>query len=98
MATLIMSELKTIYNKNLLSKLSALIIKKSVSDLRTKMNPDAIGGTALLGITKPVIKAHGSSNSTAICNAICQAVKVAGSDISGRLESNIARLKFDEVS
>lgn len=93
MAWLIMSELKKIYKRNLISKFSALLIKKNFSGLKAKMNPDAIGGTALLGISKPVIKAHGSSNADAIYSAIKQAAKAAETDIVESLQTNIARIK-----
>ena len=88
-ASLIMSELKKVYMKSRRSKLSALIVKKDLSGLRQKMNPDAVGGTAMLGISKPVIKAHGSSNAAAITSAIRQAKNAAMSDIASRLKENI---------
>jgi len=94
MAVLLMSELKSIYKKNLKTKLSALFIKKDFSGLRRKMNPDAIGGTALLGISKPVIKAHGSSNAAAVYGAILQAAKAAETDIATRLQENMDRMKI----
>ena len=85
MASFIMSELKSIYKKNLITKLSALLIKKHIYDLRVRMNPDTIGGTILLGIVKPVIKAHGSSNAAAIKSAIRQAVTAADADAASQL-------------
>ena len=92
-ASFIMSELKTIYAKNLMTKLSALLIKKHVYELRARLNPDTIGGTALLGISKPVIKAHGSSNAAAIAGAVRQAVEAIASDASSRLQESISRVK-----
>lgn len=96
MAWLIMSELKKLYIKNVLTKLSALLMRKHINGLKSKMSPDTIGGTAMLGISKPVIKAHGSSNAEAIHNAIRQAVKAAGADIAARLQDYIARMRVDE--
>ena len=87
MATSIMSELKKIYAKNLFTKFSALLIKKHIYELRSKMNPDSIGGTIMLGISKPVIKAHGSSNAAAICSAVRQAAHAAEVDAASRLQS-----------
>ena len=92
-ASLVMSELKKVYMKSRRSKLSALIVKKDLSGLKQKMNPDAVGGTAMLGISKPVIKAHGSSNAAAITSAIRQAKNAAMSDITSRLQENISRLR-----
>ena len=92
-ATLIMSELKSVYKSNALSKLSALLVRKQLSGLKNKMNPDSVGGTALLGISKPVLKAHGSSNAEAIQNAIMQAAREANSGVAARFEENIDQMK-----
>ncbi|MDR2569709.1 MAG: phosphate acyltransferase PlsX [Oscillospiraceae bacterium] len=92
-ASLILSELKNAYTSNIITKFSALMIKKKISGIKNKLNPDAIGGTALLGISKPVIKAHGSSNEKAIYNAIMQAVREVDFGIAVRLSDNIERLK-----
>jgi len=48
-----------------------------------------IGGTPFLGIKKPVIKAHGSSDALAFRNAIKQAVDAAGTDIASELEQSL---------
>ena len=94
MATLIMSELKSIFRKNLFTKLSAVLTKKHIYGLRDKMNPDAVGGTIMLGISKPVIKAHGSSNARAITSAIRQAADAAAANPASRLQENIERMKI----
>jgi glycerol-3-phosphate acyltransferase PlsX len=93
-AWLIMSELKNTFLTNAVTKLSALLIKKHMVGLKEKLNPDKIGGTALLGISKPVIKAHGSSGAEAIKNAIFQAATEAGSNIAGRLQKNSELMKI----
>ena len=95
-ASLIMSELKGIYSKNLITKVSALLVKNHFAGLKAKMNPDTVGGTVMLGIVKPVIKAHGSSNATAIANAVRQAASAASADAASRLQENISRMKAGE--
>ena len=90
MATMIMTELKRIYSRSIFTKLSALMIKKHIYALRARMNPDTIGGTMMLGILKPVIKAHGSSSAAAICSAIRQAARAAEADAASRLQAAIA--------
>jgi len=91
MASLIMSEFKKIYAKNLITKLSALMMKKHIYGLKARMNPDSIGGTIMLGISKPVVKAHGSSNAAAICSAIKQAANAAEADVAGRLHELLSK-------
>ena len=95
MAGFILSELKQLYMKNTVTKLSALVIKKHMRELKSKMNPDTYGGTALLGISKPVLKAHGSSNAAAICSAVRQAVEVACADEASRLLESISRMTIE---
>jgi len=92
-ATLVMSEFKHVFMENLKTKLSAMLIKKNLSSLRQKMNPDSIGGTPLLGISRPVIKAHGASRAQAFTSAMLQARSAVSMDINARLEENIARMK-----
>ncbi|MCL2391723.1 MAG: phosphate acyltransferase PlsX [Oscillospiraceae bacterium] len=95
-ASFFMSELKGIFMANAKTKLGALLVRKNLLQLKQRLNPDAIGGTALLGISKPVIKAHGSSNAFAISNAIHQACNVAKSDIAAKLHENISSMKTPE--
>jgi len=90
-ASLIMSELKTVFMSGIKTKIAALLIKKDLSGLKQKLNPDAIGGTPLLGISKPVIKAHGSSSAIAISSAIRQADIAAKADISAKLAENFSK-------
>ena len=51
-----------------------------------------VGGTALLGIRKPVIKAHGSSDLRAFRSAIRQAMEAARQDMTTELEQSLQRL------
>lgn len=54
-------------------KLAALLILPRIKKLTKKMDYKAVGGAVMLGVQKPVIKAHGSSDGTAFFNAIRQA-------------------------
>jgi glycerol-3-phosphate acyltransferase PlsX len=65
--------LKNIFLKDTLSKISAVFVKNSLNSLKESFDYSEYGGVPLLGIKKPVIKAHGNSNAKAIKNAIRQA-------------------------
>lgn len=67
---------KTMMSKPL-NRLAALILKKDLYALRSRLDSSEIGGAPLLGARKPVIKAHGSSDARAVKNAIRQAVRFA---------------------
>jgi glycerol-3-phosphate acyltransferase PlsX len=96
-ASLILTELGNIFTKNFLTLLSGLVVKKHLRKMRAGLDSDKVGGTMLLGILKPVIKAHGSSNAMAISNAIRAAANAVEADTAARLQTNISRMKIDEA-
>ena len=78
-----------IFKKNLLTKLAAAMVMPGLRAFKAQLDPNKVGGTAFIGISKPVIKAHGASNAEAIDNAIGQARQVAESGIIGQIQENI---------
>ncbi len=82
--------LKQVFYKNGLSKLAGALVKGGLKDFKKSMDYTEVGGTVFLGINKPVVKAHGSSNAKAICSAIRQASKLASADLAGELSALLA--------
>ena len=80
------------FKKNLLSKLSAALVMKDIKAFKKMLDYREIGGTPFLGIRKPVIKAHGSSDALAFRNAVRQAVDAAKADFSAELEQGLKQL------
>ena len=94
-ALFLMRRIKGVFMKNILTKLAALAVKGGVKELKKLMSSDEVGGTALLGISKPVIKAHGSSGDYAIKNAVRQAMQVAQSGIVDNIAANVDYIRID---
>lgn len=86
-------ELKGIFMKNIWTKLAAAIVKKSITGLKKRLDYTEVGGSVLIGISKPVIKAHGSSDANAIKNAIGQAIKIAQSRFVDEIVESIDNIK-----
>ncbi len=84
--------MKEMFKKNLLTKLAALVCGKGIKALKKRMDYREVGGTMLLGITKPVVKAHGSSDARAIRSAVRQAMEAAGHEFTAELQSATAAL------
>ena len=82
-----------IFKRSFLSKIGYLFCKPGVDEVMGMLDYREIGGTQFLGIKKPVIKAHGSSDARAFRNAVKQAMDAAGSDISAELEAALAQIK-----
>ncbi len=64
---------KGIFLKNILTKIGALFTIRGVREFKKKMDYREYGGAPFLGVKKPVIKGHGSSDSKAAAAAIVQA-------------------------
>ena len=86
------SLMSKMFKKNLLSKLAALLVMKDIKAFKKLLDYREIGGTEFLGIRKPVIKAHGSSDLIAFRNAIRQAELAASADNSAELEQGLQKL------
>ena len=86
------SALKSMFKKNLLTKLAALAVMPGLNAFKDKLDPNKVGGTAFIGISKPVIKAHGSSNDEAIENAIGQAKEVAMSGLVDEIAAHVEEM------
>ena len=90
------TELKDVFKSSTKNMLAAAVVKKDVKGISNKIDPNLVGGTALLGISKPVIKAHGSSGDEAFFAAIRQAKAFAEADIVGDIVRNIDYMKISE--
>ena len=81
-----------IFKRNIFSMLGYLLCKPGVNEVMGMMDYREVGGTQFLGIRKPVIKAHGSSDELAFCNGIRQAMAAASQDFTAQLEQNLKDL------
>ena len=87
-------EMKKMFMKSITTKLAALLVKDGIKDFKRMMDSREVGGTALVGISKPVIKAHGSSDAYAIRNAIRQAMQFAASGIIDDITENVEYMRL----
>ena len=92
MGKLMMSLLKDIFGANLGTKIGYLLVKKKLGAVKKALDSSEHGGAPLLGISKPVIKAHGSSNAMAFKNAIRQAAAYAESGMIEKITENREKL------
>ena len=87
--------LKGIFKKNLLTKLAGAMVLPGLNAFKAQLDPNKVGGTAFIGISKPVIKAHGSSNDEAIENAIGQAREVAASGLVDEIAAHVDEMTLN---
>ncbi|WP_404409103.1 phosphate acyltransferase PlsX [Jeotgalibacillus malaysiensis] len=81
--------LKETFTSSVKTKLAAGLVKSDLRALKDKLDYTEYGGAGLFGLNAPVIKAHGSSNETAVYNAIKQAHTMAENDVSGKISASL---------
>jgi len=96
-ASVISQLLKEELTRNIFTKIGALLIMRGLKRITKKMDYTEYGGAPLLGIKKPVIKAHGNSKAKAIFNAIKQAKNFVDNDVLNHIKKEIESMG-DELS
>ncbi len=86
LASAMFKGLKTVFYKNTATKLAAAVLKPGLNEFKNSMDYSKYGGAPIIGLRKPVIKAHGSSNAEAIKNAVRQAVLWGQSGVTEAIE------------
>lgn len=93
----LLRELKTMFLSSARTKAAAGLVRGELTRMRKLMDPSEVGGTAFLGISRPVIKAHGSSDARAAANAILRAEEYAQSGFIADIEANIELMKVERI-
>ena len=86
MGKLVMTRMKGIFYATPLTKLAALTVKKPFMQFKKDFDVKEHGGSPILGLRKPVIKAHGSSDARAFKSAIRLAMRFAESGATATIE------------
>lgn len=82
MGKMMLDVLKGLFKANTMTKMSALLMKNQLTEIKHTYDASEYGGAPFLGISRPVIKAHGSSNAKAFKNAIRQAIEYANTGVT----------------
>lgn len=90
-----MKRLKKMFYASPITKLSALILKKEITKMKNDFDSGEYGGAPFLGISKPVIKAHGSADAKEIKNACRQAIAYVSSGLTEQIAERAAKAKAD---
>ena len=84
--------LKELFMRSTLTKLAAVICRSGIRAFKSKLDYREVGGTMLLGISKPVVKAHGSSDARAIRSAVRQAMEAVNGGMADELRTQLQAL------
>ncbi|WP_047490281.1 phosphate acyltransferase PlsX [Terriglobus sp. TAA 43] len=86
-AKLVSESLKQTLKATITSQVGALLSRKAFKNFKRRLDYSEYGGAPLLGVRGACIIGHGSSNETAILNAIRVASQFAQADVSRHIEA-----------
>lgn len=92
LASMLFSQVKSVFTASKTTKLAAAMVMNQFRAMAGRFDYSEYGGTPLLGICKPVIKAHGSSKADAFKNAILKAEIYANTGVVNEIKDKIALL------
>lgn len=90
------SELKTMFQQNIVTMLAALMVGKQLKAFKKRFDYKEYGGAPIMGLNAPVIKAHGSSDAKAIYYAIQQAYSCVRQDVAGAIAESLTGEKDEK--
>ena len=93
-----MGELKAVFNKNLKTKIATLLLLNDLKKFKSNFNYKEYGGAPILGLKKPIFKAHGNSDAETFKNAIKQTLDYVKGNIGEELENGFRELNFSKDS
>ena len=85
----VMKQVSGMFKSDLIGKLAGLMVLGKAKAMKKRFDAREYGGAPFLGISKPVIKAHGNSDAGAIKNAIRQAIAYAKTGVIDEIAQNI---------
>ena len=88
-ANFITSELKQALNSTFIGKLSSLLNIKNLKKFKNKLDPRLYNGAILLGLDKPVIKSHGSTDEVGFANSLKVCEKIIKGNLIDKIKKNI---------
>jgi len=77
--------------RNALRKMGYLLSKGAFDAIKTQLSPERYGGAPLLGLKGSVLKAHGSSNRSAVMNAIRIGNEIVSNDLNQRILEDVEK-------
>ncbi|MBK5251171.1 MAG: phosphate acyltransferase PlsX [Peptostreptococcaceae bacterium] len=87
----LMKIIKSHMTDTLKHKIGAFLLRDAFEKIKKEMDYTEYGGAPLLGLKRPIVKAHGSSNAKAIKNALVYAEIYAKSKVIESIEEKVSK-------
>ena len=88
-ALTLLNKIKGLFNKNLKTKLAASLVLSDMKKLKKQIDYNEFGGAPIIGISKPVFKAHGSAKAKTFKNALKLTASYVENDVISEISTEL---------
>ncbi|MBQ4105494.1 MAG: phosphate acyltransferase PlsX [Clostridia bacterium] len=92
-AIALMKKIKAVFTKNLKNKLGAALVMSDIKELKKQFDYSEHGGAPILGVRKPVFKAHGNADAAAFKSAIRLLKQYTEQNVVGDIADAVQKIK-----
>ena len=89
-ASAFLKMMKSAMMKNTVSKIGALMVKKSLKETLKTLDATAYGGAPMLGLKGLIVKAHGNATYKELSNAVLQCVDFTDAQLTDKIKDIIS--------
>jgi glycerol-3-phosphate acyltransferase PlsX len=96
----IMHMIREKFTEGVIATIGAALLMGKLGELKKMFDYTEYGGAPVLGVMKPVVKMHGSSNAKAVVNGISRSIAFAGGGVIDKVAkyvSEVADLSSDDA-
>ena len=86
----LLTQMRDAMTETLTNKVAASVLKRSLSRLKERIDPDAYGGAPLLGVDGVCIIGHGSSSARAVASALRVSAQASRGDLPASIAAAVA--------
>ncbi len=88
----ITSNLRDIYSKSFINKISYKLIERDLKKLKDQVNPDIYNGATLIGLNGISVKSHGNANPIAFSYALKQCFNFITNDLNKQIIKSVKNI------
>ena len=88
----IMSNLREIFNKSFINKISYKLIEKDLKKFKDQVNPDIYNGATLIGLNGISVKSHGNANPIAFSYALKQCHNFINNNLNKQIIKSVKNI------
>lgn len=96
-ALTLMGKIKNVFNTNLKTKMAGAMVLPEMKALKKQIDYNEFGGAPIIGIAKPVFKAHGNSSARTFKNAIRLTIDYVNGKVVDEIKSAIEAENSEKV-